>query len=489
MKILHTSDWHIGRRFKGLDLADYQRRALDWLVGLVKRERVDVVCVSGDVYDSPTPSASSVDLLDDVLTRLTGITDDDGRPAVDVIITPGNHDSATKLGFGAHMMCPNLHLRCEIGDIASPVIVRRRRRIEGRAETLSVETLSVETLAVYALPYLDPDVARPTLARMLDEFEGNTAASNDVVSADGRTVSADGVVSSDGRTAGDAVSSDGVAVSIPRSHEGVMTAAMRLIGDDLRRRRSEDSRLTAMLMAHAFVTGASPTDSERTIAVGGVDGVPAGVFAGSGLDYLALGHLHRPQWVTVPDDGDRRAVTLARYSGSLLAYSFSEGCRPPVVGNGKSVVLVETDEEGRIAPDRVRVIPVESGEPALVRLRGSMAELTGPMADNHRRDWVSLAVTEPEYPHGMYRRLDECYESALEKGFESTRRANDRAGNDAGAADAADGGASMAGLRRNHTELDVVKAFVVHTLGRDPDAAELDVLQTAIERVHRENGD
>lgn len=445
MKILHTSDWHIGRRFKGLDLADYQRRALDWLVELVKRERVDVVCVSGDVYDSPTPSASSVDLLDDVLTRLTGITDDDGCPAVDVIVTPGNHDSATKLGFGAHMMRPNLHLRCEIGDIASPVIVRRRRRIEGQAETLSVETL-----AVYALPYLDPDVARPALVRMLDD-----------------------------------------AVSIPRSHEGVMTAAMRLIRDDLRCRRIEDSRLTAVLMAHAFVTGASPTDSERTIAVGGVDSVPAGVFAGVGLDYLALGHLHRPQWVTVPDSEDRRAVTLARYSGSLLAYSFSEGCRPPAVGNGKSVVLVETDEEGRVAPDRVRVIPVESGEPALVRLRGSMAELTGPMADKHRRDWVSLTVVEPEYPHGMYRRLDECYESALEKGFESTRRASDLTGNDlvGNDSDAADGGASMAGLRRNHTELDVVKAFVVHTLGRNPDAAELDVLQTAIERVHRENGD
>lgn len=53
MRVLHTSDWHIGRRFKGIDLLEYQRKALEWLIGLIKREQVDVLCVSGDVYDAP----------------------------------------------------------------------------------------------------------------------------------------------------------------------------------------------------------------------------------------------------------------------------------------------------------------------------------------------------------------------------------------------------------------------------------------------------
>ncbi|PJM75394.1 metallophosphoesterase family protein [Bifidobacterium simiarum] len=521
MKILHTSDWHIGRRFKGLDLADYQRRALDWLVGLVRRERVDVVCVSGDVYDSPMPSAASVDLLDDVLTRLTGIVDDDGRPAVDVIVTPGNHDSARKLGFGARMMRPNLHLRCAIEDLATPVIVRRGGGAgDGVGTDAGVDDAggvgvgdgvgtgdgvigAGETVAVYALPYLDPDVARPVLERMLGESEG----------AD----SGEGAGSG-----GEAGFGEGTAESIPRSHEGVMTAAMRMIRKDLARRRETDPAMTAVLMAHAFVTGAAPTDSERNIAVGGVDSVPAAVFAGAGLDYLALGHLHRPQAVTVPaqmvsvpggnvvpggaipvDDADNgvgvgaHGETLARYSGSLLAYSFSEACRPPKVGNGKSVVLIETGGDGCVRADTVRVIPVESGEPALVKLRGSMAELTGPLAAGHAHDWVSLTVTEPEYPHGMYARLDECYASALEKQFEPIRRAGARllgdaaggTGVDGTGADGmgADGVAAMANLRQSHSEFDVVKSFVRYTLGRDPDEAETDVLQEAIERARQED--
>ncbi|MBT1165566.1 metallophosphoesterase family protein [Bifidobacterium simiarum] len=487
MKILHTSDWHIGRRFKGLDLADYQRRALDWLVGLVRRERVDVVCVSGDVYDSPMPSAASVDLLDDVLTRLTGIVDDDGRPAVDVIVTPGNHDSARKLGFGARMMRPNLHLRCAIEDLATPVIVRRGGGAGDGAGTGDgvIDTGEVgagETVAVYALPYLDPDVARPVLERMLGESEGDGSGEG-------------------AGSGGEAGFGEGTAESIPRSHEGVMTAAMRMIRKDLARRRETDPAMTAVLMAHAFVTGAAPTDSERNIAVGGVDSVPAAVFAGAGLDYLALGHLHRPQAVSVPDTvpggmGAHRE-TLARYSGSLLAYSFSEACRPPKVGNGKSVVLIETGGDGCVRADTVRVIPVESGEPALVKLRGSMAELTGPLAAGHAHDWVSLTVTEPEYPHGMYARLDECYASALEKQFEPIWRAGagllgDAAGGtgvDGTGADGmgADGVAAMANLRQSHSEFDVVKSFVRYTLGRDPDEAETDVLQEAIERARQED--
>ncbi|RSX50904.1 exonuclease SbcCD subunit D [Bifidobacterium callimiconis] len=555
MRILHTSDWHIGRRFKGLDLAEYQRRALDWLVDTVRREHVDVVCVSGDVYDSPMPSAASVDLLDDVLTRLTSLEDDEGRPAVDVIVTPGNHDSARKLGFGSRMMRPNLHLCCDTARIAEPVIVTRGGDTTG------------ERLAVYAMPYLDPDVARPVLEKLLVEAGEHAPVDDEVAGpAAGHAFEGDNLQNS-----GD--NPDASASRIPRSHEGVMTAAMRLIRADLQRRRAEAKAdgvpFHAVLMAHAFVSGASPSDSERNLTIGGVDSVPAAVFSDSGLDYLALGHLHRAQQVRIPASAGVAAgissdtttdvpagasagvvapmPPIARYAGSLLAYSFSESCTPPTVGNGKSVTIVDlpadsaasrsgdltvpdspadpaalqsvvtgvsadstpTDSDptdsvvshsiepsiaagignsgnsnnpnGSAGSDTrpciaVRTIPVESGQPALVQLKGSPDELLGTLATEYRHDWVSLTVVADAYPHGMYQKLDVAYDNALEKNFEITRRADHGSinGNDR----------TMANLRETHSEIDVLEGFVRYTLGRDPNDSELAVLRDAVERVH-----
>src|SRR5690606_10827511 len=95
MRILHTSDWHLGRTLHGVDLVAHQAAFLDHLVEVVRRERVDAVLVAGDVYDRAIPPVAVVDLLDDVLLRLTEHTR--------VVLTPGNHDSATRLGFGAAM--------------------------------------------------------------------------------------------------------------------------------------------------------------------------------------------------------------------------------------------------------------------------------------------------------------------------------------------------------------------------------------------------
>lgn len=130
------------------------------------------------------------------------------------------------------------------------------------------------------------------------------------------------------------------ALGVPeaRGHTGVLTEAMRRIGADL---ASRPGRTRSVVLAHAFVTGAAPSESERTIAVGGVEQVPASVF--NGVDYVALGHLHRPQRVT----------EHLRYAGSPLAYSFSETAR-------KSVWLVDLDADG-LAEVRRRNCPCRGG--------------------------------------------------------------------------------------------------------------------------------
>ncbi len=136
MRLLHTSDWHLGRTLHGVDLLDHQAAYLDHLVELARAEQVDAVLVAGDVYDRAIPSVEAVAVLSDALARLAESTT--------VVLTSGNHDSSTRLGFGAALMRERVRLRTAVASVADPVVV-------GDA-------------LVYGLPYLDPDFARSQLA-------------------------------------------------------------------------------------------------------------------------------------------------------------------------------------------------------------------------------------------------------------------------------------------------------------------------------------
>jgi exonuclease SbcD len=102
MKILHTSDWHLGRTLHGEDLSAHQERFADWLVDLVRERDVDVVVIPGDVYDRAVPPVQAVQLLGRTLARLAD--------EATVVLTPGNHDSATRLGFGRELMRAGVHI-------------------------------------------------------------------------------------------------------------------------------------------------------------------------------------------------------------------------------------------------------------------------------------------------------------------------------------------------------------------------------------------
>src|SRR6476660_630303 len=97
MRLLHTSDWHIGRSLHGTDLLAEQESVLGGLAAVVTAERVDVVVISGDVYDRAVPSADATGVLDRVLSRLRGA-------GATVVLTPGNHDSARRLGFASGLL-------------------------------------------------------------------------------------------------------------------------------------------------------------------------------------------------------------------------------------------------------------------------------------------------------------------------------------------------------------------------------------------------
>ncbi|QTE29554.1 exonuclease SbcCD subunit D [Pengzhenrongella sicca] len=393
MRLLHTSDWHLGRTLHGVDLLEHQAAHLEHLVDVTRSEGVDAVLVAGDVYDRAVPPVEAVALFSETLARLA-------EHAV-VVVTSGNHDSAIRLGFAAGLMRPGVHLRTRVADVAAPVLLPGAGRAGG------------PDVLVYGLPYLDPDVVRRTLAADPEQ-------------------------------------------PLARSHEAVTRAAMDRVRADLAARTAVaaaagTARPRSVVLAHAFVLGGAASESERDIRVGGVDHVPAGIFAGT--DYVALGHLHGPQRVSGP------AGTVLRYSGSPLAYSFSE------VHHAKSSVLVEIGAGGVVGEPALIAAPVPR---RIAEVSGTLEQLLGPAGDGHVEDWLRVLVTDPARPADLYARVRARFPHALVVQHRPP---------------AAGGGYEHQVVTSARDPLEVAAEFVRHVTAAGPTAAEAGALRAALERV------
>jgi exonuclease SbcD len=379
MRLLHTSDWHVGRTFHGADLLVEQESVLGGLADIVTDERVDAVVVAGDIYDRAVPSAEAVQVCARVLARIR-------EAGAHLVLTPGNHDSAPRLGaFGEFAAAGGLHLRTRVPDIDRPVVLHDEHG----------------EVALYGIPYLEPEIAR----QALDITE--------------------------------------------RGHTGVLSEAMRRVRADLRTR---DAR--SVVLAHAFVTGGEPCDSERPIAVGGVEQVPGSTFAG--VDYVALGHLH----------GAQQLSPNLRYSGSPLAYSFSEARQH------KSVWLVDLDQHGLSGVER-KSLPVPR---ALAKISGLIDDLLAdPVHEQVRDHYLSVAVTDRVRPVDALRRLQERFPYAVHMEWQP------------------EGGRHGEALRyseavRGRTDHEVACCFVSDARGDEPSDREKGWLADALEAVYATEG-
>jgi len=308
VRILHTSDWHLGRSFHREGLLDQQGAFVDHLVEVVASERVDLVVVAGDVYDRALPHVDAVRLADETFARLAA-------SRARVVVSSGNHDSAQRLGFGSRLIdAAGVHIRADARAVGTPVLLGDEHG----------------PVAVHALPYLDPSA-------LLEPWQ------------------------------------------LPaRTHQAVLTEAMRRVRHDLAGR---GPGVRSVVLAHAFVAGATPSESERDISVGGVARVSTDLF--DGIDYTALGHLHGPHLL---------GASL-RYSGSPLAYSFSEA------EHVKGSWLVELGADG-FAGAHWLDAPVPR---RLSRLEGSLEQLlTDPALAPREQDWVQATLTDhPRPPRAM----------------------------------------------------------------------------------------
>nr|WP_308128278.1 exonuclease SbcCD subunit D C-terminal domain-containing protein [Frankia sp. CiP3] len=419
MLTLHTSDWHLGRALHGFDLSAAQAVFVDHLVEVVRVEQVDLVVVGGDVHDRAIPPVAAMRLFDEALSRMR----DAGAR---VVVISGNHDAPARLGDKAGLLDPRVRIRTEVAAVADPVTVED----------------SHGPVHVYAIPYLEPAAVAATLADAAtsDGVTTDSATTDSAASDTASTDAATGTLAADTAT-GDA----GVARTVPAgtaaTHASIMRQAMRAVHAARARRGGR-----SIVCAHAWVHGGTGSDSERDISVGGLAAVPADLF--TGITYTALGHLHKPQALR---DG-------LRYSGSPLAYSFSEAA------DAKSSLLVELDATGLAGVEEIPVPLYRS----LARLRGTLADLmTSAVYEAHTGDFVSVVLTDPVRPMDAMTTLQRRFPYTLTLSHEPVT---------GGAAD----GLNYRQRIRGRTDLAVAEAFLTHVRA-EPDERERSLLRAALD--------
>lgn len=352
MRILHTADWHFGKTIEGRDRLPEQVAFVEELCTLCAEEQVDLVLVAGDVFQSPNPSAAAEELFYYAVDRLAN----HGKRGV--VIVAGNHDNPDRL-CAASPLAGRLGITLaglpkeELGP-TSPV-AGRVYRVTGGQSWLELAVPGVDhTAMIAALPYPSEGRLKEVLSQSIEDKE---------------------------------------------LRQGYNERLASLFGQLNTKYRSDTVNLA---VSHLYVRGGLESDSEQQIQIGGAYAVDPLVFP---LDaqYIALGHLHRPQYVST-------TAAPCRYAGSPLAYSFSE------MGYAKSVTLVDI-KPGK--PADIHEIHVNSGRPlARWRVKGGLDQV---------REWVAAgrdkdAWIEVELEINKALTLDEIHElRALHPGFVTIR--------------------------------------------------------------------
>ncbi len=274
MKILHTADWHIGQRLHERSRLDEHDQFLDWLLETIQKHDVELLLVSGDIFDTSLPSAEATNLYYRFLYRLFNETD------AYTVITAGNHDSS--------------------------------RHLEAPREFLKMGRIHVVGLAI--------EPAECVISFPPDNPRVMVAAVPYLTESDLRHISYETEVERN-----------------DRYREQLKTFYADCVS-------SMSADLPKILMGHLFVQGGEIGDSERNVQIGGATAIRASDFP-EGVDYIALGHLHRPQTISGTD-------YPIRYSGSPIPMRFNE------TGYRKKVYLLELSNDGALVQDEGIEIPI-----------------------------------------------------------------------------------------------------------------------------------
>ena len=240
MRILHTSDWHLGQHFMGKSRQAEHQQLIDWLLLQVDAHAVDAVLIAGDIFDTGTPPSYARELYSQLVVRLHGA-------GVALLLLGGNHDSVATLGESRALLeCLSATVIGAADDPAGQVVVLPQRGGQGEPGCV-----------VCAIPFIRP---------------------RDVLQ------------SQPGQSAQDKQESLQNAI---QAHYAAVFDAASLCRSALE--AAHGTKLPILATGHLTTVGANTSESVREIYVGSLNAFPSTAFPA--VDYIALGHIHQPQKV------------------------------------------------------------------------------------------------------------------------------------------------------------------------------------------------
>lgn len=401
MKLLHTADLHIGKIVNEFSMLKDQEYILQQILNIAFEEEVDGVIIAGDVYDRSVPPAEAVTLLDQFLSTLI-------HHGLKVFMISGNHDSAERVGFA--------------GSILNREGLYIGGRYDGKIQVVPMQQEEVK-VNVYLLPFVKPAVVNYYEVKMREELE-----SVDVTEE----------------------SEDGNEDSPIRTFEESVKASLSHVEVD------EDA--VNILVTHHFVTAGEQepdqSDSENQLSLGGIDHVDASVF--DAFDYVALGHIHRPQ---------RIGRDTIRYAGSPLKYSMSE------VNHKKSVTLIEIGENKALKVWQRELVPLRD----MRKIRGELLELMKPenyqLADTN--DYIQATLTDLVELVDPIGRLRSVYPNIMQIIMEKNQKETKEE-------------IQNLGTRKKKSPLELFEEFYENVTASEFDEKRRSIMQEVIEAVMKE---
>lgn len=328
MRIIHTSDWHLGQYFFTKSRAPEHQHFLNWLVNQVEAHQVDAVIVAGDIFDTGSPPSYARELYNKFIVDLQ-------KTGCQLVILSGNHDSVSVLNESSSLLS---YLNTQVVTSGSePNVITLHNK---QAQPIGL---------VCAIPFLRPrDIQLSVAGQSIEEKQ----------------------------------------LSLQTAIHDHYQASYQLA---LEQRAMLGVDIPIIATGHLTVIGAELTDSVRDIYIGTLEAFPSGAFPPA--DYIALGHIHRPQVI-----GGKQQI---RYCGSPIALSFDETAQQ------KSVCLVEFtgSELSEITP---LAIPIFQ---PLQTLKGSLKEIEQQLSvwqdyQGENAVWLDIEVASQDYLADIQQRIE-----------------------------------------------------------------------------------
>ena len=320
LKIIHTADWHLGQTFLQKSRTDEHHSFINWLLETIQTQDIDAVIVGGDIFDVSNPSIEAINKYHYFLLEAY-------KRNTQIIIIGGNHDSASRLNSYK-----------EIFKILNVSIVGGESNNVGELIPVYKRGTTQCAALVAAVPYLrDGDIRKIMEGETIIEAQGLFTA------------------------------------EVKKHYDNLLALA-----------QTEHPDIPVIATAHLYVTGcvlSEPAEKRMHALVGTLGQIPSSVFS-KGYDYIAMGHIHKPQIIQHPDN------LIAKYAGSPIPLSFNER-------NDQKEITILTIEANKIETKSV-MIPLQR---SLIRFEGTA---DGIIEKIYLHDsatplptWAEIIITEP----------------------------------------------------------------------------------------------